>query len=130
MEGYDQYLIRFIPAKDDERGAITIPTEVHQGASLWMTRRDFEKIANGVEQLGAKIKGQLGDKPAKLMFQFDCAGRGRALLRDQQKQELLDRLQQHMPDVPWLGFYTYGEIGPVGGHNCFHNYTAVVVAIH
>ena len=27
------------------------------------------------------------------------------------------------------GFHTYGEIGPVGKHNCYHNYTAVVLAL-
>ncbi len=27
------------------------------------------------------------------------------------------------------GFYTYGEIGPVGEHNCYHNYTAVILAL-
>jgi small ligand-binding sensory domain FIST len=28
------------------------------------------------------------------------------------------------------GLYTYGEIGPVGTQNAFHNYTAVVLAIY
>ena len=26
------------------------------------------------------------------------------------------------------GFYTAGEIGPVDKHNCYHNYTGVVLA--
>jgi small ligand-binding sensory domain FIST len=32
--------------------------------------------------------------------------------------------------VPWIGLYTYGEIGPIGGRDYFHNYTAVVLAVY
>ena len=129
MNEYDQYMIRFMQTKDDETGAVTLPTEVSQGTSVWMTRRDYEKVAAGIDRLADRIKDQLGDNPAKVVFQFDCAGRGKAFLRDQQKRLLLDRLQQEIPDVPWLGFFTLGEISPVGKVNCFHNYTAVVAAI-
>ena len=53
------------------------------------------------------------------------------VLRDQQKLQLLETLQRKVqPDVPWMGLYTYGEIGPVGEHNCFHNFTAVVLAVY
>jgi len=129
LNEYDQYMIRVMQTKDDETGAITLPTEVAEGTSVWMTRRDYEKVAAGIDRLADRIKDQLGDNPAKVVFQFDCAGRGKAFLRDQQKRLLLDRLQQEIPDVPWLGLFTAGEISPVGKVNCFHNYTAVVAAI-
>jgi len=130
MEGYDDYMIRFMPTKDDETGSVTIPTEVAEGTSIWMTRRDYDKVAKGIDRLASQIKGQLGENPAKLMFQFDCCGRGKVFLREHQKIELLNRLQQQIPEAPWVGFYTLGEIGPVGKANCFHNYTAVVAAIY
>jgi hypothetical protein len=130
MNEYDQYMIRAMQTRDDETGAVTLPTEVAQGTSIWMTRRDYEKVAAGIDWLAGRIKDQLGGNPAKLVFQFDCAGRGRVFLRDQQKRSLLNRLQQGIPDVPWLGFFTLGEISPVGKVNCFHNYTAVVAAVY
>jgi len=130
MEGYDDYMIRFMPTKDDEKGSVTIQTEVVEGTSIWMTRRDYEKVAGGIDRLASQIKTQLGESPAKLVFQFDCCGRGKVFLREHQKMELLNNLQQQIPDAPWLGFYTLGEIGPVGQANCFHNYTAVVAAIY
>jgi small ligand-binding sensory domain FIST len=81
--------------------------------------------------LADQIKEQLGSTPAKLVFQFDCAGRGKVILRNQQRLELLKTLRQQIgPDVPWLGVYTFGEIGPVGERNYFHNFTAVVTAIY
>lgn len=131
MKEYDEYLIRFMPAKDDAAGSITIPTEVSEGTSIWMTRRDQEKIEGGVTKMAGHIKAQLGDHDPKLVLHFDCAGRGKVVFRDQQKTDLLRKLQKGVSrDAPWMGFFTYGEIGPVGQKNCFHNYTAVVAAIY
>ena len=131
VEEYDPYLIRGMMTKDDETGAITIPTEVTEGTSVWMTRRDYEKVTAGVEQLASQIESQLGHSSAKMVFHFDCAGRGKMFFRTQQKLHLLNMLRQRIgPDVPWLGFYTYGEIGPVRDNNHFHNFTAVVAAVY
>ena len=52
------------------------------------------------------------------------------MFRDQEKLQLLRQFRQAVgPEAPWAGFYTFGEIGPVGKHNCYHNYTAVVLAL-
>ena len=52
------------------------------------------------------------------------------MFRDQEKLQILRRFRQAVgPDIPWAGFYTSGEIGPVSKHNCYHNYTAVVLAL-
>jgi small ligand-binding sensory domain FIST len=131
MRGYDEYVIRAMIASEGTTGAVTIPTEVSEGTSLWVTRRDYEKLTQGVERVAGEIKAQLGDDPARLVFQFDCAGRGKVFLREQQKLELLETLRGWIGlDAPWLGFYTFGEIAPVGEHNCFHNYTVVLTVIY
>ena len=52
------------------------------------------------------------------------------MFREQEKLELLKRFRQSVgPDVPWAGFYTIGEIGPVEEHNLRHLYTSVVLAL-
>ena len=132
MEDQDEYIIRaMVGGKDDATGSITIPTEVKQGSSIWMTRRDQEKVALGLDRVAAQINSQLDGHQPKFVFQFDCGGRGKMLFRDQQKLQLLRTLRQSVsPDAPWLGFYSYAEIGPVGGHNCIHNYTAVLTALY
>jgi len=132
MQDYDEYIIRgMLGGKDDTTGSVSIPTEVSEGTSIWLTRRDSEKIAHGVSRAAEEIKAQLGEEPARLVFQFDCAGRGKATLREGQKLQLLDMLRQQVgPEVPWLGFYTFGEIAPVGERNYFHNYTLVLTVIY
>jgi hypothetical protein len=127
----DEYTIRAMMDADGSTGAVTIPTEVSEGTGVWVTHRDYEKLAQGVRGAAEEIKAQLGDDPAKLVFQFDCAARGKIFLREQQKLELLETLRGRIGlDVPWLGFYTYGEIAPVGAYNCFHNFTLALMVLY
>jgi hypothetical protein len=139
MQDYDEFFIRFIPGKDDATGAVTIQTEAKTGDAIWMTRRDQVKISAGLHRMGESITHQLSGNPPKLVFQFDCAGRGKIFFREEQKLELVKSLQQQVaPQTPWIGLYTFGEIGPVSSgvisdtkfQNCFHNYTAVLAAIY
>jgi small ligand-binding sensory domain FIST len=52
------------------------------------------------------------------------------MFRNEEKLRNLNQFRKAVgPEVPWAGFYTAGEIGPVGEHNRYHNYTAVVLAL-
>ncbi|MBU0500935.1 MAG: FIST C-terminal domain-containing protein [Gammaproteobacteria bacterium] len=128
---YDEFVIRFMPARDEAAGSITIPTEIPAGTKVWMTRRDHDKIAKGVEKIGENVLKQLNGERPKMVFHFDCAGRGKVVFREQQKLEVLRSLQGALgADVPWIGFYTYGEIGPIGTCNQFHNYTLSLMVLY
>lgn len=127
----DEFYIRYIPEKDDEKGTVTIPTEVAPGTSVWMTRRDHDKISEGVERACDRLRMSFAGNKPKLMFHFDCAGRGNLIFRQDQKVAIIQRLQKDMgEDVPWVGFHSYGEIGPVGKKNHFHNHTLVLAGIY
>ncbi len=129
-DDYDEFVIRYMPSKDDELGAVRIPTEVTAGTRVWMTRRDPEKMHAGIERLGAELRNSMGNGRARAVLHFDCAGRGRQMFRESEKARLITRLQEVVdPTVPWLGMYSFGEIGPVRGETWFHNYTAVIAAL-
>jgi small ligand-binding sensory domain FIST len=52
------------------------------------------------------------------------------MFREQEKLQLLKRFRRSVgPDVPWVGFYTIGEIGPVEEHNDIHRLGSVVLAL-
>ena len=111
-------------------GSIAVQTEVQEGTRVWFSSRDKEKITTGFDRMAAQIKDQLGGEKPKLVFQFECATRGKMMFRDQEKLQLLKRFRQSLePDAPWAGFYTAGEIGPVEEHNLRHLYTSVVLAL-
>ncbi len=126
----EEYVVRGVPAVRMADGSIVVETEVPEGTSVWFSSRDKEKITSRLDRMAQQITEQLGDDKPKLVFQFECFTRGKSLFREQEKLQLLKRLRQSVgPDVPWAGFYTIGEIGPVEEHNLRHLYTSVVLAL-
>lgn len=127
---YDPLCVRYMFGRDTETGAVMIQTETPEGTSVWLARRDAERIGKEADRAALHLRERIGDRRPKLMMHFECTGRGKVLLREPVKQDLIRRIQAAAPeDVPWLGAYVGGEIGPVGDTNMFHNYTAVVVAV-
>jgi hypothetical protein len=126
----EEYIVQGIPRINKDDGSVTIQTEVSEGMSVWFSSRDKEKIGTGLDRMAQQLKHQLGDEKPKLVFQFDCASRGKMMFRDQERRQLLGEFRRSVgQDAPWVGFYTYGEIGPVSTHNLRHIYTAVVLAL-
>jgi hypothetical protein len=129
--GYEEHIIRFIIGKNDQQGSITIQSEIKEGAEVWLARRDKELITSGIRTISRHINGQLDGKKPKFVFHFDCSGRGKVVFREREKIELVKSLQKDLgEDIPWIGLYTYGEIGPIENSNCFHNFTSVIVAVY
>jgi hypothetical protein len=126
----EDYVVRGVPAVRMADGSITVQTEVQEGTSVWFSSRDKGKVTTGFDRMAQQIKDQLeGEKP-KLVFQFECATRGKMMFREQEKLQILKKFRQSLdPDAPWAGFYTAGEIGPVEEHNLRHLYTSVVLAL-
>jgi small ligand-binding sensory domain FIST len=126
----EEHVVRGIPAVKMADGSITVQMEVSEGTSLWFSSRDKEKVATGLDRMARQIKEQIGDGQPKLVFQFDCATRGKMMFREQEKLQLLKKFRQSVgPEVPWAGFYAFGEIGPVEEHNNRNRYTAVALAL-
>ena len=127
---YGDYVVRYMVKKNDEEGYVKIQSDVEDGDEFWIVRRDKELIRNGLQVISRQIKERSGTRTPKFVLQFECMGRGKVVFREQEKTELIRSLQEQIGEnVPWIGFYTYGEIGPVSGYNCIHNFTAVVTAV-
>jgi hypothetical protein len=126
----EEYVVRGVPQLSLTDGSITVQTEVKEGTSIWFSSRDKEKITTGFDRMAAKIKDQLGGEKPKLVFQFECVTRGKLMFREQEKLQLLKRFRQSVgPDVPWVGFYTIGEIAPVEEHNGINRFASIILAL-
>jgi len=129
-QGYEEYMIRYMPGKNDQEGEVIIQSEVAPGTELWIMRRDKELITSGLADISRHLKEEPQQQP-KFVLHVECVGRGKVVFRESEKSALLANLQKELgSDVPWIGFYSYGEIGPIASYNCFHNYTAVVAAVY
>ncbi|HTG02049.1 MAG TPA: FIST N-terminal domain-containing protein [Nitrospirota bacterium] len=128
---YDEYLIRYMNRKNNQSGSVTIQSDVREGTDLWIVRRDKELIRSGLQTIADRIHEQTGGRKPMFVLHFECVGRGKVVFRESEKIELIRALQHKIgDDIPWLGFYGYGEIGPIRESNCLHNFTAVVTAVY
>jgi hypothetical protein len=126
----EEYIVRGVPAVRMADGSIIVQTEVQDGTSIWFSSRDKEKVAAGLDRMARQIKEQLGGENPELIFQFECATRGKDMFREQEKLKILEQFRRSVdPEVPWAGFYCAGEIDPVEEHNNHHLYTSVVLAL-
>jgi hypothetical protein len=130
-EEYGEFVVRYMVGKDDRKGCVTIQSDVQAGTEFWMVRRDKELIRDGLRSISRQIMEKRKGRTPRFILHFECMGRGKVVFREQEKIELIRSLQEDIgTDIPWLGFYTYGEIGPVARDNYFHNFTAVVAAVY
>lgn len=129
-DNYEEYVVRFFPARDEELRTLTIPTEVDAGVPVTLLRRDLARLTAANQRMLGVLAEQMGEREPQVVFHIDCAGRGKAFLSEAQKEELIGGLFEHFgADVPWLGVYGFGEIAPVNGVNAYHNYTAVIAVL-
>jgi hypothetical protein len=126
----EEYVVRGVPQLSLTEGSITVQTEVSEGTSIWFSSRDKEKITTGFDRMAAQIKEQLDGAQPELVFQFECVTRGKLMFREQEKLQLLKQFRQSVgPEVPWVGFYTIGEIAPVEEHNGINRFASIILAL-
>ncbi len=130
QSGYPELISRNIGIRHEENGSIRMQTEI-SSQILWIMRRDPLKIAERIEYLAFQLKKEekTGKLP-RLILQFDCAGRGRLLFREEQKLKFQNILQDCFTNVPWVGVYTHGEFAPINHKDYLHNYTLVLLKIY
>jgi small ligand-binding sensory domain FIST len=117
------FLVRPIIGADRESGAIAIGEPVRVGQTVRLQVRD---AASADEDLRQALRAQaqaLGSDGAAGALLFTCNGRGSHMFEvpDHDAGALQDAL-----GAPAAGFFCAGEIGPVGGRNFLHGFTATM----
>ena len=117
------FLVRPIIGADRESGAIAIGEPVRVGQTVRLHVRD---AASADEDLREALRAQaeaLGSDGAAGALLFTCNGRGSHMfdLPDHDAAAVEDSL-----GAPTAGFFCAGEIGPVGGRNFLHGFTATM----
>ncbi|MFW6289168.1 MAG: hypothetical protein ACOC2Q_05250, partial [Spirochaetota bacterium] len=78
------------------------------------------------------ILAKLDGRRPLAVFHADCLLRGRLLFNRIVKEETVALLQGPIcdgTDVPWLGMYSGGEFGPLGGRNMVHIFTSTLAVV-
>jgi small ligand-binding sensory domain FIST len=117
------FLVRPIIGADRDSGALVTGERVKVGQTVRLHVRD---AASADEDLREALRAQaqaLGDQGAAGALLFTCNGRGSNMfdIPDHDAAAIEDSL-----GAPAGGFFCAGEIGPVGGRNFLHGFTATM----
>lgn len=115
------FLIRNLMAADMEAGTLTVGERLQVGQTVQFHLRDARAATEDLQQLLRQTAEGRGPSPAGGVL-FDCLGRGRGLFGRSHHDVQLIRAATGA--CPVGGFFCNGEIGPVGGVNYLHGYTA------
>ena len=117
------FLVRNLVGADQQAGAIAIGDIVQEGQTIQFQLRDAKSASEDLHFLLAADRTKHHSRPLGALL-FSCCGRGEGLFGHTHHDSSV--VQERMGQIPLAGFFAQGEIGPVGGHNFLHGYTASV----
>jgi small ligand-binding sensory domain FIST len=118
------FLVRNVLGVDQDNGALAITDLIRVGQTIQFHVRD---AATADEDLHALLKMDLAAQekaPAGALL-FTCNGRGTRLFSEPHHDA--HAIREEVGPIPLAGFFAAGELGPVGGKNFIHGFTASVV---
>jgi small ligand-binding sensory domain FIST len=120
-QGTGDFLIRGVIGADPDTGAVAVGDHVEVGQTLRFHVRD---AATADEELRALLEQELAELPGRAagVLLFTCNGRGSRLFPTPDHDARL--ISTYLGGVPIAGFFCAGELGPVGGKNFLHGFTA------
>ena len=117
------FLVRPITGADESTGAIAVGDRVRVGQTVRLHVRDPGCADADLRESLRLQSAALHDDGAAGALLFTCNGRGEAMfgIPDHDASALADAL-----GAPSAGLFCAGEIGPVGGRNFLHGFTATI----
>jgi small ligand-binding sensory domain FIST len=113
--GRGDFLVRNVVGANREDGSITVGTQVGIGRTLQFQVRDAIAADEDLRVL-------LAGAEANAALLFTCTGRGIRLFGTEDHDAAL--VEELLGPLPVAGAFCAGELGPVGGHNYVHGFTA------
>ncbi|MGH7183922.1 MAG: FIST signal transduction protein [Nitrospiraceae bacterium] len=118
------FLVRNLIGADQQAGAVAIGDVVQEGQTVQFHLRDAKSASDDLHLLLATDRATHRHPPLGALL-FSCCGRGEGLFG--RPHHDIGVVQERLGPIPTAGFFAQGEIGPVGGRNFLHGYTASVV---
>lgn len=117
------FLISNVVGVDQESGAVAIGNRIRVGQTVRFHVRDAQTAHEELHALLNRCVDSAESAPAAALL-FSCNGRGTRLFPGANHDA--GSIQKRFNTVPLTGFFAQGELGPVGGRNYIHGYTASV----
>ncbi|MGW4425397.1 FIST signal transduction protein [Streptosporangium sp. NPDC004631] len=117
------FLIRGVLGIDPEREAVAIGDVVEIGRTVRFQVRDAATADEDLYELLDAHREEFGSVDGALLF--SCNGRGSAMFGSADHDAVA--VHDTLGPIGVAGFFAAGEVGPVGGHNHVHGFTASVL---
>ena len=112
LDGTEERLVRTILSVDEQTGSMTFAGDVPEGCYTRLMKANLERLVGGAIQAASETQ-TLGVQRPDLALLISCVGR--KLVLKQRVDEEVEGVQQVLgPQAALAGFYSYGEICPVG----------------
>jgi small ligand-binding sensory domain FIST len=118
------FLIRPVLQADPETGAMSVGEVLNVGQTIQFQVRDAQTADLDLKHLLDGHLERSGPESTAGALLFTCNGRGSNLFGTMDHD--ISSLQNAIPDLPVAGMFCGGEIGPIGGVNFLHGFTASV----
>jgi len=118
------FLIRSVVGADPESGAIAVGEEIAVGQTVQFHVRDADSADEDLQRTLERESTILGGRPPAGALLFTCNGRGSRLFPGPDHDAGL--IAKTLGKIPMAGFFCAGELGPVGGQNFLHAFTASI----
>jgi small ligand-binding sensory domain FIST len=112
------FLVRGLLGADPDTGSIAVADTVEVGQTLQFHVRDATSADEDLELLLGPVASW---RPRGVLL-FSCNGRGRRFFGEPDHDAA--RVAAATGEAPMAGFFAQGELGPVGGRNFLHTFTA------
>lgn len=129
-----QHIVRTILGIDEEAQSLTFAGDLPLGYYAQLMRANFDRLIVSANEAGEAANNLLFDdntlnKQPVLAIDISCVGR-RLLLGERTEEETETTLQSIPPGSTQIGFYSYGELSPLGAGNCeLHNQTMTITTL-
>lgn len=117
------FLVRNVVGLDQENGAVVIGEYVRPGQTVQFHIRDETTADEDLCQILARVTAER-ESDTRGALLFTCNGRGTRLFKDAHHDAMA--IRDACGEIPLAGFFAQGEMGPVGGLNFVHGYTASI----
>lgn len=126
---YDRHVVRTVLGVDDDANSMTFAGDMPIGWRAQMMRASFDSLIDGASDsadlatLGEQVVGD------SLCLGVSCVGR-RLVLGSRTEDELDAVADVLGPETAFVGYYSYGELGPGFSGRCeLHNQTMTLALI-
>ena len=117
-----EFLIRNVLGADEEDGTLAVGELVQEGQVVQFFVRDAQAADEDLRMMLEEYIDNLeGDVPASALL-FSCLGRGQYLYGSPDHDTTM--FTDMVADIPIAGFFSNGEIGPIGDQTFLHGYSA------